>query len=124
MQDDPNIDPELNKYPPLVAYGLDIVASATTLITTNIAAAATYLGLPPLSESVTNTLKSLTVTKCVHIHFLLYGGLPCSIAEPYTVTASFRNRTIYVLPSALPVCRWYVCRSDAFELAVLWSMER
>ena len=32
-QEDPNIDPELNKYPPLLAYGLDVVASATKLIT-------------------------------------------------------------------------------------------
>jgi hypothetical protein len=68
MKDDPNIDPELNKYPPLVAYGLDIVASATKLIMTNIAAAATHLGLPPLSE---NTVKSLTVTKRVYIFIFI-----------------------------------------------------
>lgn len=63
---DPNIDPELNKYPPLHQYGFDVVASTTKLITTNIAAAATHLGLPALSNSVTNTLESITVTKTVH----------------------------------------------------------
>jgi hypothetical protein len=64
-QEDPSIDPELNKYPPLLAYGWDVVASAIKLVTTNVTAAATHLGLPVLSNSVTDTLKSLTVTKYV-----------------------------------------------------------
>jgi hypothetical protein len=38
-QYDPDIDPELNKYPPLLAYGFGVVSQATTLITTNIATA-------------------------------------------------------------------------------------
>ncbi|KIM80586.1 hypothetical protein PILCRDRAFT_822324 [Piloderma croceum F 1598] len=63
---DPNIDPELNKYPPLRQYGFDVVASTTKLITTSIAAAATHLALPVLSDSVTNTLESITVTKTVY----------------------------------------------------------
>jgi hypothetical protein len=58
-----NNDAELNRYPPLLQYGLDIVARTTTLITTNVTAAAAHLGLPALSDSVTKSLKSLTVTK-------------------------------------------------------------
>ena len=42
-QDDPNIDLELNKYPPLLAYGWDVVVSATKLVTTDIMATTTYL---------------------------------------------------------------------------------
>jgi hypothetical protein len=63
FQDDLNIDPELNKYPPLVAYGLDVVMNTTRLVMTNIAAAATHLGLPTLSDSVTSAFESLIVTK-------------------------------------------------------------
>ena len=62
-QEDPNSDQELNKYPPLLEYGFEVVARTVRLITTNIAAAGTHFGLPTLSDSVTNTLKSLTVTK-------------------------------------------------------------
>jgi hypothetical protein len=65
-RNDPNGDLELNKYPPLHQYGFDVVASAATLITTNIAAAAAHFGLSSLSNSVTQSLKSLTVTKTVY----------------------------------------------------------
>ena len=90
-QDDPNFDPELNKYLPLVAYGLKIVARTTTLITTNVAAAIQHFGVPALSDSIANTLQSLTMTKYAfpHFHDEYRHDAPLHIAEPPSDTVSF-----------------------------------
>jgi hypothetical protein len=46
-KENPDIDPELNKYPPLVEFGLKVVMSTTNLVTTNITAAAAYIAEIP-----------------------------------------------------------------------------
>ena len=62
-----DIDPELNKYPPLVKYGLDVISRTTTLITTNITAAATLIGEIP--ETIKYNIQSMTIKKCVQTFF-------------------------------------------------------
>ncbi|KIM86868.1 hypothetical protein PILCRDRAFT_290182 [Piloderma croceum F 1598] len=52
-KENPNIDPELHKYLPPVKFSLKVVMSTTSLVTTNITAAAAYLAEIP------QTLKSI-----------------------------------------------------------------
>ncbi|KIM71443.1 hypothetical protein PILCRDRAFT_830326 [Piloderma croceum F 1598] len=61
VPENPDIDPELNKYPPLIKYGLDVIARTTTLITTNIAAAAVLIAVIP--ETVKSNIQSMTIKK-------------------------------------------------------------
>jgi hypothetical protein len=68
QDNDPNIDSELNEYLPLHVYGFDVVASTVKLVTTSVAVSVTHLGLPTLSDPITNNLKKITVTKYTDMH--------------------------------------------------------
>jgi hypothetical protein len=63
LKENPDIDPELNKYPLLIEYGLNVVMRTTTLITTNIVAAVDLIaGIP---ETVKSNIQSMTIKKYV-----------------------------------------------------------
>jgi hypothetical protein len=59
VKDDPHIDPELNKYPPLVEYGLDIVSKTITLVIDGAERAASFIADVP--ENIKSSIKSVTV---------------------------------------------------------------
>jgi len=61
VPENPSIDLELNKYAPLIKYGLDVIVRTTTLITTNIAAAAVLIAEIP--ETVKSNIQSMTIKK-------------------------------------------------------------
>ena len=62
MKENPDFDPELTKYPPLIKYGLDVIMRTTTLITTNIAAAAALIAEIP--ETVKSNIQFTMIKKC------------------------------------------------------------
>jgi hypothetical protein len=62
LKENPDIDSELNKYPPLIEYGLDVIMKATTLVTTSIMAVADLIaGIP---ETVKSNIQSMMIKKC------------------------------------------------------------
>jgi hypothetical protein len=70
FKENPDIDLELNKYPPLVEFGLKVVMSTTSLVTTNITAAAAYIAEIP--QILKSNIKSITVKRCVFIEYSFF----------------------------------------------------
>jgi len=61
IPDDPSIDHELNKYPPLAQYAQKVVMTTTTLVTTAVAAVADLL--EDISDTVKSGIQSITIQK-------------------------------------------------------------
>ena len=57
-KDNPNIDTELNKYPPLIKYGLPVVVKVTTLVINVVEAAASCIA--DLPETIKSKIQTVT----------------------------------------------------------------